>query len=247
VFKIDVFKRKAVVFHLLLSGLLTVGLATWILWRWFPAPFSFAAGALTGLMIVISVDMCLGPLLTFIVMHSKKSIRERFIDALVIALLQLSALSYGMWQVYLASPAAVVFWEDAFYLVKTGSLQQRYGEVPDLTAFSQQSVPVIYALKPVTSEDLRAFNQALHAGVVPFEQVSLYRPLAEGLPLIKQSPVNIQKLLQRFPQLQPQLDALGDQQAQQTFVYSALRSEYGKYLMVLDDSAQLRGVLQLPE
>lgn len=246
-FRIDEFKRKAVVFHLVLSLSLTILLAFWIYYRWFPAPFSFAAGALTGLLIVVSVDMCLGPFLTFILMHSKKSARETLVDAVLIATLQGTALGYGLWQVYLARPAAVVFWQDAFYLVKAASFLQRYGSIPDMSAYSQRDLPLIYALKPVTTDELRVFEKALAAGVVPFEQVSLYQPLQLGLTEIKQSPVDMQKLVQRYPQLQVELDALGDSQAQQQFVYSPLRSEYGRYLMVLNASAELLGVLKLPE
>lgn len=246
-FKIDTLKKKAVQFHFVFSLLLTALLASWILWRWFPAPFSFAAGALTGLLIVISVDLCLGPLLTFLLVHSKKSKRELIVDGALIAILQFSALSYGLWQVYLARPAAVVFWQDGFYVVKAASFIQRYGEVPDLRTYSQDLVPLVYALKPVTTEDLRNFEKSLRDGVVPFEQISLYRPLQEGLAEIKQSPVEVQKLLKRYPELTTQLGELGDISAQQQFIYSPLRSEYGMYLIVLNTNAQLLGVIELSD
>ena len=61
---IDRLKRQALLWHLVLSLVLTIAIATWLLLHWFPAPFSFAAGALTGLIIVVSVDLCLGPMLT---------------------------------------------------------------------------------------------------------------------------------------------------------------------------------------
>ena len=114
--KMDPLKRRAVTWHLALSLLLSIVLAAWLLLHWFPAPFSFAAGALTGLVIVVSVDMCLGPMLTLLLIHSKKSLRENIFDGIVVATLQFSALAYGLWQVSLARPAAVVFWQDSFLL-----------------------------------------------------------------------------------------------------------------------------------
>ena len=87
--KIDSLKRRAVTWHLALSLLLSMALSAWLLLHWFPAPFSFAAGALTGLVIVVSVDMCLGPMLTLLLIHSKKSFKENVLDACVVAALQL--------------------------------------------------------------------------------------------------------------------------------------------------------------
>lgn len=245
--RIDRFKRKAVLWHLLISAVLTIAVTIFIFWSWFPAPFSLAAGALTGLGIIVSVDMCLGPALTFLLMHSRKSTRETMVDAVVVAVLQISALSFGLWQMHLARPAAVVFWQDGFYLVKAADYLQLYGKVPDLTELSSEKVPVIYARYPLLLDELQKMELLIRDGVVPYEQTNLYIHVAQGLAEISKSPVSITILLEKHPDLQKQLDSLGDRVLQQQFIYSRLHSEYGKYLLVLGPQGQLVGLLQLPE
>ncbi len=245
-FQIDPLKRRAVTWHLVISMLLSAGIAFWLLLHWFPAPFSFAAGALTGLIIVASVDMCLGPMLTLLLIHSKKSFRENIFDGFVVATLQLSALAYGLWQVSLARPAAVVFWQDSFYLVKAFDYQQRYGQLPDLSALSDEAVPVVYARYPLLLSELEQLERDIKAGIVPFENKSLYRKIVDGLAEIKKSPVNIHILLSKYAELQPQLDALGGKEQQKEFIYSRLHSDYGTFLMVLDSSGKLVGLVKLP-
>lgn len=246
-FQIDVLKRRAVTWHLALSLVLSLAIASWLLINWFPAPFTFAAGALTGLVIVVSVDMCLGPMLTMLLIHSKKSMRENMLDACVIAGLQFSALGYGLWQVGLAKPAAVVFWQDSFYLVKAFDYQERYGKQPDFSALSVEAVPVLYARYPLLLSELQQLELAIREGVVPYEQISLYRNVAEGLGEIRKSPVDIRILLQKYPELQQQLDELGSVGEQEDFVFSRLHSDYGTYIIVLDAKASLVGLLKLPD
>ncbi len=245
--KIDSLKRRAVTWHLALSLLLSMALAAWLLLHWFPAPFSFAAGALTGLVIVVSVELCLGPMLTLLLIHSKKSFKENVLDACVVAALQFSALGYGLWQVSLARPAAVVFWQDSFYLVKAFDFEERYGRQPDLSTLSKESVPVVYARYPVLLSELNELERSLRAGIVPYEQTSLYRTVQEGIAEIRKSPLDIKILLKKYPQLQLQLDALGDTNTQKQFIYSRLHSDYGTYLLVFAEDARLLGLLQLPD
>ena len=245
--KMDSLKRRAVTWHLALSLLLSIVLAAWLLLHWFPAPFSFAAGALTGLVIVVSVDMCLGPMLTLLLIHSKKSLRENIVDGIVVATLQVSALGYGLWQVSLARPAAVVFWQDSFYLVKAFDYQERYGKQPDLSKLSSEPVPVIYARYPLLLSELEQLERDIKAGIVPFENKALYRNVVEGLAEIRKSPLDIKILLKKYPQLQLQLDALAETNAQKKFIYSRLHSDYGIYLLVLAEDARLLGLLQVPD
>lgn len=242
----DQLKRRAVTWHLALSLLLSIALAAWLLLHWFPAPFSFAAGALTGLVIVVSVDMCLGPMLTLLLIHSKKSLRENIFDGVVVATLQFSALAYGLWQVSLARPAAVVFWQDSFYLVKAFDYQERYGTQPDLSKLSSESVPVIYARYPLLLSELEQLERDIKVGIVPFENKALYRKVAEGLAEIRKSPLDINVLLAKYANLQQQLDSLATKQEQKDLIYSRLHSDYGTYLLVLDMSGKLVGLLKLP-
>ncbi len=244
-FKIDSLKGRAVLWHLALSLLLSIVIATWLVVTWFPSPFTFAAGALTGLLIVVSVDMCLGPMLTFLLIHSKKSVRENILDGCLVAVLQFSALSYGLWQVSLARPVAVVFWQDAFYVVKAFDFKEGLKNQTDLHEFSHESVPVIYARQPILRDELKQMEDAIRNGIVPYEQVNLYRPLKDGLEEVRNNQLDLPKLQAKYPEITEQLDLLVAKDLQAKFIYSRLYSEYGNFIVVLDSNGKLVGLLSL--
>jgi hypothetical protein len=87
---------------------------------WYPAPYSHAVGADELILLLLGVDVILGPLLTLIVFRSdKKSLR---FDLMVIALLQAGAFVYGMSVVVRARPAFIVGRVDRFVIVSANEL-----------------------------------------------------------------------------------------------------------------------------
>jgi hypothetical protein len=73
------------------------------------------------LLILLPVDVVLGPLLTLIVFKSRK--KSLKFDLSVIALLQLSALFYGMYVVFIARPAYIVFAVDRYEVVSANEIE----------------------------------------------------------------------------------------------------------------------------
>ena len=106
---------KASGIHLLLSALIAVGLLALMLSIWYPGPLFEAAGGDHLIFVLVAVDATLGPLITLIIFKAGK--RGLKFDLAVIAMLQLSALAYGMHTVYLARPVYLVFTKDRFDLV----------------------------------------------------------------------------------------------------------------------------------
>lgn len=103
---------KASGLHLLISaGVAVVALAVMLL-VWYPWPLFEAAGGNELVMILTAVDVVIGPLLTLAVFKSGK--RGLRFDLSVIAILQVCALAYGGYVVYLARPAYIVFVKDRF-------------------------------------------------------------------------------------------------------------------------------------
>src|SRR5262245_41345132 len=86
---------RPAVMHLLASALLA-GLGAFLLVRlWYPYPLSTLAGGLELLAILFSVDVVLGPLLTFVVATPGKRLRVLAKDMAVIVSMQMLALGYG--------------------------------------------------------------------------------------------------------------------------------------------------------
>lgn len=102
----------AFLIHLLLSGLVAVIAVIIVFFVWYPTPLHTAVGVTRIFLILLSVDIVIGPILTLIV-YKKDKPSLRF-DLSVIVALQIAALSYGMYTVFNGRPAFIVFNADRF-------------------------------------------------------------------------------------------------------------------------------------
>jgi hypothetical protein len=111
----DRFKASAIHLGICLGiALLAGGLVFGV---WFPYPYRDISGGRELFMLVVGVDVVLGPLLTFAIFSRSKPWRVLRRDLMVIGLLQLIALGYGLWSVYLARPVHLVFDINRFQVV----------------------------------------------------------------------------------------------------------------------------------
>lgn len=113
---------KAAAIHLSISAAIGLVSAALIFGLWYPPPYSHAAGADELVLLLLGVDVVLGPLLTLVVFKTgKKSLR---FDLSVIALIQACAFVYGMSVVVRARPAFIVGEIDRFVLVTAKDLDR---------------------------------------------------------------------------------------------------------------------------
>ena len=111
---------KAAAIHVSISAAIGAIAAILIFGVWYPSPYSYATGALELVVLLMGVDLVLGPLLTLAVFKSgKKGMR---FDLCVIALLQAGAFLYGMSVVVQARPVFVVGAVDRFTLVSANDI-----------------------------------------------------------------------------------------------------------------------------
>ena len=104
--------------HLAISALIALAAAALVFGLWFPGLYRLMSGGQSLFVLVVSVDVVLGPLLTLAVFdRTRKSIRHLRMDLLVIALLQTAALGYGLHTVMAVRPVALVFEVDRFRVV----------------------------------------------------------------------------------------------------------------------------------
>lgn len=110
-------RLKAAGIHLTVSMIVAALAAIVVFVVWYPGPFRELAGGRGLFVLLTSVDVVLGPLLTFAVFDRLKSRRHLRIDLGVIGALQLAALVYGMHTVFIVRPVAMVFEVDRMRLV----------------------------------------------------------------------------------------------------------------------------------
>jgi hypothetical protein len=108
--------------HFGISLLIFLALLLVIVFFWYPGALFAAAGGWQGIRIVIGVDLVLGPLLTLIVYNRAKPRKVLLRDLAVIALIQLSCLTVGVFIVYDERPVAVTYVNDKFHVLKHSDL-----------------------------------------------------------------------------------------------------------------------------
>ena len=168
---------KASAIHLSLSvGVLLASLAL-LLGLWYPQPYFEAVGGKGLLVLLAGVDVVLGPLVTLIVFKSGKWGMK--FDLAVIALLQLSALIYGMSIVVQARPAFVAFSVDRFIVVSALDVNLE-GARPEFSRVPWDGPQLVAAPLPEDSKERSdlLFNSIAGGGDVE-NFARYYRPYAE--------------------------------------------------------------------
>ena len=110
-------RLKASAIHLTLSLTLAVLAALLVFVVWYPYPYRDISGGRELFLLVVGVDVIMGPLMTLAVFNRNKPRQELRRDLAVIGLLQLLALAYGLWTVAVARPVHLVFELDRFRVV----------------------------------------------------------------------------------------------------------------------------------
>lgn len=148
-------KLRVACIHLLISSFIAGFVVVNILPLWYPSIYRDVAGGWNLLFLLLIVDICLGPLVTFIAFNSKKSAAVLRRDLLLIAILQTAALIYGFSVLAEARPVALVFSVDRFTLVSANNVRQE--ELPHAVLNFQRlswSGPWVLATRPSTDTEI---------------------------------------------------------------------------------------------
>ena len=115
-------RGKAFGIHLSISALIAAVVASTMYFVWYPDPLFIAMGGNDLVVILIGVDVVLGPMITLVIFNPAKGRRLLRMDLAVIALAQAGALAYGVYVVAEARPVYVVFTVDRFDVVAANDL-----------------------------------------------------------------------------------------------------------------------------
>lgn len=169
---------RAFTTHLFISLLIALAVIGVVFFLWHPTPLHTAVGVTKIFVILLAADVILGPLLTLLVYKIGK--KTLIIDLTVIALLQLSALFYGLWTVAEGRPAWLVFAKDRFDLVRVLDIDKRkLNQTP-----IQYRQPPLFGPKWVAAAspfDNNEYNdilmESLVNGIDIAQRPNLYQPL----------------------------------------------------------------------
>lgn len=116
--RLDLGRRaRAAGWHLLISAAVAALAAALVFGLWFPGPYRQMSGGQGLFFLVVTVDVVLGPLLTFAVFDLAKGWPHLRRDLAIIGVIQMAALGYGLHTVHAVRPVATVFEADRFRVV----------------------------------------------------------------------------------------------------------------------------------
>jgi hypothetical protein len=174
---------KAATVHLTISLVLAAAIAALLYFLWFPSPYFIAAGANKLIILLMGVDIGIGPLLTLLVVTPRKSRKLLKLDLSVIALMQAIAFAYGVHVIAAARPVFVVVAVDRLVLVSAEDLDDADLAQGSQPAFRTRSWtgPVMAGMLPVKGfKATQMANQAMRGGkdldllprfYLPYDQV----------------------------------------------------------------------------
>jgi hypothetical protein len=167
--------------HLAISAIIGLAVLSAMILIWYPPPFFRASGGNDLVLLMVAVDVTLGPLLTLVVFNPGKGLGKLRFDLFVIGACQVAALAYGAHVMFAARPAYLVFAVDRFDLVMNDLLYDRELEraPPPWNRRPLGRPPTIGAKIP---EDPALRNESLFdalGGVDLPQQARFYVPYAE--------------------------------------------------------------------
>lgn len=148
-------RLRAAGIHLACSALVA-GLASLLVFKlWYPSPFAAIAGGTHLFLLLMSVDVVMGPALTAVAASANKPKPELVRDLAVIVVLQLAAFSYGLYTMALARPVAVAYEIDLFRVVAAADIEpDTLREAPvALRELSWAGPRVLAAVKPTNPDE----------------------------------------------------------------------------------------------
>lgn len=116
-------RYKASAIHLGICLLVAAVVLVVMMFVWYPDPYFTALGAGGLLLIILGVDVTIGPLITLVIWKTDQ--RRLKFDLTVIGIMQVAALAYGLHMVLQTRPVYLVFAVDSFDVVRASDLNPK--------------------------------------------------------------------------------------------------------------------------
>lgn len=186
-----------------LAGLLVLGV-------WYPHPYREISGGRELFLLLVTVDVVLGPLTTFAIFDLRKGWRVMRRDLAVIVALQLAALGYGLWTAAQARPVHLVFEKDRLRVVHALEVPQQLlaKTPPGIDARPWTGPTLIAARTQLSPAESLEVTMAEAQGVVLASRPDFWIPFEDAKFefLTAAKPASVLK--QRFPAIAPEVERL---------------------------------------
>ncbi|WP_180178084.1 TfpX/TfpZ family type IV pilin accessory protein [Acinetobacter sp. YH01005] len=183
--------------HLGISCLIAFIILVWVFYVWYPSPLATAVGVIHIFLLILVIDIIIGPVLGFLVYKDGKKTLK--FDLSVIIFLQIAALLYGLFSIEQGRPAWLVYSIDRFELVRkneiiTEHLEQVKPQFKQPSWLQPQYIAVEFAKDKKQRED-DMFAEVL-GGISIAQKPERYVDFTKALPQIKKRAKSLNNLEQ---------------------------------------------------
>lgn len=184
-------KFKAFFIHFLLSAVAVSLIFLAVVLIWFPSPFLGLTNFKDIATIIISVDLILGPLLTFVAFNPKKKSLKK--DLAFILSIQIIALSYGIYTLFLTHPVYIAYHGNAFSMVTAKQASPEKAKYKQLKV-SKLSKPTLVYME--TNKEIRdkLFAETMNEGRDIEAHAEYYKPYENHIDTILENSLDTVKL-----------------------------------------------------
>jgi hypothetical protein len=203
-------RGRAAGIHFGLSALIAGLAALLVFGLWYPYPYREISGGRELFLIVVSVDVILGPLITFAIFDRRKPWSELRLDLLIVVAIQLAALGYGLWTVYVARPVHLVFEIDRFRVVHAIDVPQEllHKKPPELQGMPLGG-PTLLAVRPFKdAQEKFDVTVAALGGADLGARPDLWQPYPAAKAEVLKAAKPVSQLKKRFPAQAAEIDTV---------------------------------------
>jgi len=183
--------------HLIISVFIALLVLVLVFFVWYPSPLATAVGVTQIFLMMLAIDVIIGPLLGLLVYKEGKKTLN--FDLSVIILIQIVALGFGVYSIEQGRPAWIAYNVDRFELVRknemiTDHIEQALPKFQQPSWFKPQWVGVEFAKDAnVRSDDL--FAEAL-GGISIAQKPERYVDFSKTTTQLKQRAKSLDMLKQ---------------------------------------------------
>lgn len=204
------FRKRYFLRHLSVSVLVGIASAAVVYFVWYPGIIAKAVGVSQIFLMMLCIDVIVGPILTFIL--AKEGKKGLWFDLIVIFILQLAALFYGMWHIAEGRPVWKVLNIYRVELIQAGDVDYKNAVARfDHDSWTGPKWAMVRPAKDKVEESDWLMDE-LSGGKSPAKKAELYVPIEDHWadfmkeiePLSKLSNFNSQedvdKILAEYPE-----------------------------------------------
>ena len=193
-------RLRACAIHFFFSLAVAALAALLVFGIWYPYPYRELSGGRDLFALVVAIDVVMGPLITLVIFNATKTRRHLVMDFAVIGMLQVAALTYGLWTVFNARPVHLVFEYHRMAVVHAVDIERdTLAKAPPGLQRLPMTGPTLLSLRPLLASETIESVLLASNGIAQAAQPALWQPYDAARAEILRESQPAAQLKSRFP------------------------------------------------